>query len=45
VSEHQDAYSMGENQETADILDDKLFHINVLGLPEVCNTDRGITET
>lgn len=44
MSEHQEAYPMGENQGKAHISDDKLFHINVLGLPEVSNTDRGVTE-
>ena len=44
MSEHQEAYPMGENQGKADISDDKLFHISVLGLPEVSNTDGGIAE-
>lgn len=44
VSEHQEAYSMGKNQGKGGISDDKLFHINVLGLPKVCNADRGIRE-
>lgn len=44
MSGHQEAYSMGENQGKAGISEDRLFRVDMLGLPEVCNTEGGITE-